>query len=273
MRYFRYLYFCAILLSLLVFYSCSDNSTSSVSGKTFKFMPLTVGNYWVYDSYSISSNLSKIPGTESTDSIAVNAYGNFYGKNSYQLIHFRNSQPIDTSYYYIDNNASLFTYMHYRDILSYDFNNWQICAGIYNGDFQHVYDTTDNICQVHAYNTTHTGKQTINANSYIEYKYPTGFTPEQTKNNVTINTIFDTQLSFEHGFGPDDSNKLPITVSVIRHWEKYEVYKDTKGIIFKREFINPTTYRASTPCPDFYPPDTMEPFTGRDYILVKSKIK
>lgn len=60
-------------------------------------LPLSIGNYWIFDTYDIDFNSNPISGTNKTDSIVVESKdSNLLGKVAFYLVRYRDSEPFDT---------------------------------------------------------------------------------------------------------------------------------------------------------------------------------
>jgi hypothetical protein len=92
----------ALLLAICSFalISCSDGGTDTdeqIERPDFsKYMPLNIGNYWVYNSWSVDENNNKILGSESIDSLAVVSQNMDGADKVYNLVMYRNNTALDT---------------------------------------------------------------------------------------------------------------------------------------------------------------------------------
>jgi hypothetical protein len=93
------------ILSITVFLllSCSDNPADP--GETLdarKFLPTTVGNYWIYEYTELDRNNQPV-GNISIDSTAIEGTIERNGKTFYIFVTYRNNLAIDTSLWNTDN--------------------------------------------------------------------------------------------------------------------------------------------------------------------------
>lgn len=60
------------------------------------FMPLNIGNYWIYDYFKYDDNDEVIDGTRTLDSIVVVASSEIKNQKVFKMLHFRDQNAIDT---------------------------------------------------------------------------------------------------------------------------------------------------------------------------------
>lgn len=93
-----------MLFSIIFLLSCKENVPIYISPDTMKFFPLKVGNYWVYESYSIDDKYNRISGTESIDSLVVTAKISLLGSSCFVILRYNDGIFKDTLFLYIDKN-------------------------------------------------------------------------------------------------------------------------------------------------------------------------
>jgi|GEM_PF-5727057 hypothetical protein len=164
-----------IMPFVLLISSCDDNSTNVPVGNASQFMPLKVGNYWIYKAYRLNSVSDTISETLWYDSLAVVSENTDYFQNTtYVLIAYKNNVPYDTMHlitantqlnWIIDESDSLFKGMT---------DQWVTLADFGSNDW-HIYDTT-----IQNYNYYFNGKHVssklnIAINGYSEGKIEYNF--------------------------------------------------------------------------------------------------
>jgi hypothetical protein len=84
-----------IIIVLILFISCKESPLDSPSPAA-NYLPLKIGNYWIYNSYRKDMNNNYIPNTIITDSIVVEIKEKIQGHDAFYLIRYRDNIPIDT---------------------------------------------------------------------------------------------------------------------------------------------------------------------------------
>ena len=237
MKKFIYVFNSVVVIIAFLLVSCEDSGTSTIS-KTTHYLPLKVGNYWIYNTYEIDQNLKIIAGTQAIDSMVIVAEGNFYGRKSYKMVNFRNGSPVDTSYYYSD-GLIVYEYFNYSSFFNFDYHKWQVCAGKLEDDFAHLLDTNINNFTFKALKQQVIDTNEFTSNNYIEYSYPTGFS-DTNSNNIILRSTFNSKIIFG------------LDINTINAYKRIEadqidkVFSDNKGMIFIRTIQGPTSFSYFT---------------------------
>lgn len=96
-----------ILSNLLLFFGCEESTIPKEETGT-KFLPLKIGNYWIYNSYDKDYNNSIIYSSHTIDSVIIEHSDDIMGNTAYFLVKYRNDKPIDTLVFsYKDGNIYL----------------------------------------------------------------------------------------------------------------------------------------------------------------------
>jgi hypothetical protein len=99
----------AAALAVLVMVGCSkEEPTQPTQPKNY--MPLAVGNWWVYSKVQLDTNGNEKPGTEWRDSTVVVGAVRIAGKTAYALVSYIDGQAGDTTYVALEGNK-LYMYM------------------------------------------------------------------------------------------------------------------------------------------------------------------
>jgi hypothetical protein len=93
----KLIYLLAMMLGLN---ACSDKATNNIKTQEGDYLPISKGNYWVYDTWELDIFNQEIPNTKTEDSLIVSETGiNLYAQdntNQAIILKFRNGQLIDT---------------------------------------------------------------------------------------------------------------------------------------------------------------------------------
>lgn len=110
MHYLRIAMAIAIPLAGLWLASCKSGTTSPE--QSANLMPLSEGNYWVYEEYELDSNYQRT-GNRAYDSLYVGASTQLAGRTAYPVISYYRGDTVsqDTSYYSIDANGTMWQYL------------------------------------------------------------------------------------------------------------------------------------------------------------------
>ncbi len=93
-----------LFLLTVILVSCDDSSTGDNTGpqEMKNYFPLSVGNYWIYNTV-IYDKFSKTI-SNSIDSVVITGKTQLYGKEASIFVKFSDGIPVDTSYHYKTNN-------------------------------------------------------------------------------------------------------------------------------------------------------------------------
>lgn len=101
-------------LSVLFLLSCSEEN--SVNNTKFDILPMTVGNFWVYNTAFLDSNGTQLPFTDTKDSVVVSGTELIGGKDSYEMTTYSNNfgdyREVGKMYYYTE-GEKLFLWSDY----------------------------------------------------------------------------------------------------------------------------------------------------------------
>ena len=108
----KHFWILAALPILIAIISCSSDDSSSNSNNnptSGNYLPLAVGNYWVYENREIDSNNVVSSAIDGYDSTVIVQSGTYFGKSAYKALTYHlnpNFQIInfDTAYYAKDGN-------------------------------------------------------------------------------------------------------------------------------------------------------------------------
>ena len=219
-----------IIISLLmVLTSCEDN-TSPKPAET-DYYPLTIGNYWIFNTYDLNSNHQKISGTEKRDSIVVEENHEIEGRTAFLLYVYRNNQIYDTIYIARE-NQNIYMLFDENDIDVPNFKKqWCIIA-----DFSKTINTEwhlyDSILTNYSYNfegstINTTYHHTINGKlENIE-----NFQIKDTSYKSKIFQIkYDTRLYFIYKF-PDDISTTEVEVYRLRQKYFHFTFAENIGLV------------------------------------------
>jgi hypothetical protein len=98
----------AAALAVLVMVGCSKEEPTQPS-QPKNYMPLAVGNWWVYSRVQLDTNGNVKPGTEQRDSTVVVGTVRIAGKTAYALVSYIDGEAGDTTYVALEGNK---LYMH-----------------------------------------------------------------------------------------------------------------------------------------------------------------
>jgi hypothetical protein len=96
-----------IVLSAAWFAACKSGTTTPSS--TADYMPMSPGNYWVYERYELDSTGQRTSGP-SYDSVVVGAAVQFQGRTAYPFYTYTDGEIQDTSYYAKDADGNVWMY-------------------------------------------------------------------------------------------------------------------------------------------------------------------
>jgi hypothetical protein len=99
----------AAALAVLVMVGCSKEEPTQPS-QPKNYMPLAVGNWWVYSRVELDTNGNEKRGTEWRDSTVVVDTVRIAGKTAYALAIYRGGGAVDTTYMALEGNK-LYMYM------------------------------------------------------------------------------------------------------------------------------------------------------------------
>jgi hypothetical protein len=99
----------AAALAVLVMVGCSKEEPTQPS-QPKNYMPLAVGNWWVYSRVELDTNGNVKPGTEQRDSTVVVGTVRIAGKTAYALVSYIDGEAVDTTYVALEGNK-LYMYM------------------------------------------------------------------------------------------------------------------------------------------------------------------
>jgi hypothetical protein len=103
--------FLILILVLSVLSSC-DEVHVAPTPEPVDLLPLSIGNYWIFDTYSLDQAGNPIGGTNAADSIVAENKDSLLGKEAYYLVRYRDSERFDTMI--VAKNAKL-VYMLYDE--------------------------------------------------------------------------------------------------------------------------------------------------------------
>lgn len=94
----------AALLPFL-FVACSDDDdTNNPVDNTKIYMPLKVGNYWVYDTYDLDMQNNTVASTFALDSVVATGTESYLSKNSYHLKRYVDNEFKNDMYFVWETN-------------------------------------------------------------------------------------------------------------------------------------------------------------------------
>lgn len=82
----------------LFFLACDESTEPGPIGKK-NYLPLAIGNYWVYRTYEIDPNQQLVPGTVNIDSVVIESTYEYKSLLAYKAVVFRNGTRMDTLVY------------------------------------------------------------------------------------------------------------------------------------------------------------------------------
>jgi hypothetical protein len=104
----------AAALAVLVMVGCSKEEPTQPS-QPKNYMPLAVGNWWVYSRVQLDTNGNEKPGMEWRDSTVVVGTVRIAGKTAYALVSYFDGEAGDTTYMALEGNK-LYMYMDTSDV-------------------------------------------------------------------------------------------------------------------------------------------------------------
>jgi len=100
MRYIRYYILSTAVLLLIGISSCDDMATEIVSPPPDNILfPMAVGNYWIYETFDLRADGSKILESKRMDSIVVESIENIADKDAYKFVRYTDGFVTKTEYY------------------------------------------------------------------------------------------------------------------------------------------------------------------------------
>ena len=217
-----------IISLLLVLTSCEDNTNPNPVESDY--FPLTLGNYWVFNSYELYNNNRKISGTEKRDSVVVEKKLTLEGKTASLLSVYRDEQIYD-SIYISKETSKVYMLFDENDIDVPNFKSqWFLIA-----DFSKTSNTEwhlyDSILTNYSYNfedstINTTYHHTINGRFEYEENFP--------YNNVSIKSKvfqikYDTRLYFLYKF-PDNISTDEVEVNRLRQNNYHFTFAENIGL-------------------------------------------
>lgn len=85
-----------IFLALSILFSCKDNGTQNEPTDRHDYLPLSIGSYWIYQTYELNQYQDTITGTARLDSLVCENIDVYAGRTAYFIVRYRNGILFDT---------------------------------------------------------------------------------------------------------------------------------------------------------------------------------
>lgn len=100
MRYMRNIILSVAVLFLLGISSCVEPPTETTSPPADNILfPMAVGNYWIYETFDLRADGSKILESKRTDSVTVESIKNIAGEDAYKFVRYTGVTVGKAEYY------------------------------------------------------------------------------------------------------------------------------------------------------------------------------
>lgn len=76
-----------------------EESTETLEVKKSNFIPLTIGNYWIYQSYELNQYGGIVNGTQTIDSLVLPEFHKINNFITYYFVRYRNGNLLDTLFF------------------------------------------------------------------------------------------------------------------------------------------------------------------------------
>ena len=257
-----------IIALIFLMISCDSGNSIDPNVKLFKnFMPLEVGNYWVYNAVEIDQNGNELAFTKRIDSFAISesttksiiSEGKVNDFLVYKLDYYKDKKYINSTYYHnksgylsmvydknnfiIDNLEPSFAYLINQN--SYKWNAFKYSNNEYdfvfeNEKYKSVYDVTVNS------ESLYSDTVTVPAGNFIFYQY---------------SELIDSRLMFDY----------KNYINSVRFYKIENTYRFAESVGMIYHFQKPTYQRFMpvNPNPDF--PSKILFFNGLKRELVRYK--
>lgn len=162
-------------LSMFIFLfilSCDEENSTQIENPSTKYMPLQIGNYWIYETevydkyYTIIENY--------TDSATVVSKEKIFGYDAYLLVCFRNGKLLDTTYYYTTENKVHRIYDENDTIIPNIEKGWRLFADFETDDSWNLMNSDDFEYEFVYFDSLYVGKlmSTINVkmNPWLKFE-------------------------------------------------------------------------------------------------------
>jgi|GEM_PF-6395015 len=85
-----------IIIIILILSGCED-ATNPTDGENISFLPLQIGNYWIYDSFEKDINNNIIYSSQKEDSIVIEETETVSGRIAYKFVTYNLGKAVDTT--------------------------------------------------------------------------------------------------------------------------------------------------------------------------------
>jgi hypothetical protein len=124
----------SIILLVALLWSCNDTNTPNTIVPKTDYLPLTIGNYWIYHYYKLDYTGAPLGGSDLTDSLVVTDSGTVSGKNAYTLVDFYSDGSKD--------NNGIYKLVNYDELFKLALKPEWMKIGNLNKNDWHVWDLT-----------------------------------------------------------------------------------------------------------------------------------
>ena len=249
------------LIILIILASC--NETTNVTNTSEEFLPLTIGNYWIFKSFETNINENIIKETINEDSLVIVGTEIIDGVTANILIKYRDNKPIDTMYLTEDKNIIFRLYdstkikiphltNHWFPIIDYNVKkdySWNIYNTAINNYPYELNDTVYLPTYQHTYNGTFVSDDSLTFNG-------TKFPSKKYYNKYDSRLTFQIKKRIEDGNGNYHYDSLDYT----RTLKYFDYYHLAEGIGFFKIERKPYTLYISTSPSSTY--NSSENFNG-----------
>ncbi|MBI5326112.1 MAG: hypothetical protein HZB41_12710 [Ignavibacteriae bacterium] len=252
-----------LIFMVLGLKSCDSNTINNQN--TENYFPINIGNYWIYNTYSLDSYKNKINGTEKRDSIIAERKLELEGKQAFQLTVYRDSFRYDTLFFSIE-STKVFMLFDSIDINLPDFGKrWFLIADFSKtSDIEwHIYD---NIISNYQYNFLDSILLTTNHNT-INGKLESGdffqYNNKSYKSKL-FQSRYDKRLYFNFKF-PDNISTNEVEVNIVTQQNFHFTFAENIGLVGIKYDPYSTTTRTN-PITSY---NTAITFEGKQSDLIK----
>ncbi len=257
-----------IFLSISIILTACEQGTKPVQEVEDDYLPLEIGNYWIYKTYEIDPNSILVPNTTNIDSVVIEEKYELKSLMAYKAIVYRQKAPIDTLIFgkwkkeihqlFYDKNADIpFMQNTWFRIADLEQANWHIYNTIrVNIDFDFFGDSIK-VDADYTFNGEYIGKETlpIGTNDVLCSKY-----------TVKPDRRYRFKYIFNESSPPDISTITVTCKQFIHRWFSKQI-----GIIRYQQDPYSYVYAAKPVVPSF--PGRTESRNGYVMELMKFGLK
>jgi hypothetical protein len=205
-----------LLLTLTsgLFFGCNSKSPNEPI-EIHNYLPLKIGNYWIYRTYDLDNYSNPIASTGVIDSVAITATDSILGQKCWLFLTFQKGKIIDSSYYVNQNNYIFRLYFQKDSVYPGFIGRWY---KVFDPDSKtwHVDDYYQYPYLYYFENDTVNATYKIQINAYFN-DLGNQQINDSTWNCLQENIVFDNLIEFKYNWDKD-------TTTIKRHTLKNTRY-------------------------------------------------